>query len=1158
MTTSTLTTGELRDLITSVLGLDGERVQPDDDLIALGVDSISMMRVAGKLRASGVDVNFAELAAEPNLAAWDRLVNSGAPTTQDDAPDFEADSPWFPLAPVQHALWLGRGHHLDLSGVASHLYVEFDAPRIDTDRLRSAIGRLLDRHEMLRVAIGDDGTQRILELDVPAQELTVVDLSDTDAEAAAVALDEIRERMSSQSLDVQGGRVIDIAVTHLPGSATSRLHIDLDMIAADAASYRILVDDLASFYVGAGPERPIGFSFREYLATITGQHRDRWERDRGWWQRRLERLPSTCSLPVVPDAERGPVLARRYDHWIDADRKAALEAAARRGGVTPAAAMATAFAQAVLEWSADDRTLINVPLFNRQIVHPDVPALVGDFTSTVLLDVAEAATDSVHDRVAAVQQRLHEVCSHAQYSGLEVLRDLGHHQGSTVLAPIVYTSAIGLGELFSPVVRDHFGKPVWLISQGPQVLLDAQVTELDGGLLLNWDVRAEAFPDGMIDAMFDRYRRCIDTLIDAADWTSIGFAHELPAAQAAVRATVNDTAAPIDTQSLHDPFFARARSAPDEIALRWSGSSPDDLCSATYGELAAAALRVAGSLREFGVEKGDLVAITLPKNFDQVAVALGALAAGCAYVPISVDQPAARVSAIEQVADIVVTITTDERAGSKDSPTLAVSRALAGRPLAEPIATTGSDLAYVLFTSGSTGIPKGVEVEHGPAVNAIADMAERFGIGAADRSMHLASLEFDLSIFDIYGMLRIGGSVVLVDDRYRRDAEHWAALIRAHGATVLNWVPAQIDMLLRASEPDALRTVRVVLVGGDWVPAELPRRTAGHIPGVRFASLGGTTENVVHSIVNEIPEPAASEGPLAYGIPMRNIRCRVVDSAGFECADWVPGELWIGGVGVARGYRGDPERTRARFVTHAGLRWFRTGDLAFYSPDGVLRFIGRRDNQVKVNGHRIELGEVETALRALSMVHHAAVGVAGDPVRLCAAVTATDTVAAVDEAEVRTALREVLPEHMIPSSIEVLAALPLTNNGKLDRATLRKTFERAAETTPSVDAGPEDAFEAAVCMLVAELLERPQIGPHDDFFAVGGTSVVATQLVRELRDRIPLVEVQAADVFGGRTVRAIVRCMRDRAAEPDRLTAAGEIYLQVMALADDELAPAAE
>ncbi|WP_330233066.1 amino acid adenylation domain-containing protein [Nocardia sp. NBC_00508] len=1145
---------ELRELVISTLELDGEGLEDDADLISLGVDSIRMMRVAGRLRATGLDVNFAELAAKPSLAAWSELVSARIRITDEREPSDDADDVCFPLAPIQHALWVGRGNQLDLSGVSSHLYVEFDTPRLDVDRLRRAVDKLLARHEMLRVAIGDDGTQRICDLEAIPDRLTVTDLAESDDAQAAGVLADIRRRMSSQSLDIQRGKVIDVAVTQLPGSSSSRLHIDLDMIAADAASYRILVDDLARFYNGVDPVRSIGYSFREYLKTTTGRNQERWEQDRDWWRSRLDELPSAYSLPVVPEAERGPIRTRRYDHLIDGERKAALESAARRNSVTPAAAMAAAFAEAVLDWSAEDDALINVPLFNRQHVDPDVPAIVGDFTSTVLLDVSQSRGATLHDKVTAVQQRLHEVCAHAEYSGIEVLRDLGHRQGTTVIAPVVYTSALGLGELFSPAVRDEFGKPVWLISQGPQVLLDAQVTELDGGLLLNWDVRAEAFPAGMVDAMFDRYRAHIDSLIDVGDWTTAQFTAGLPAAQAAVRATVNRTAQPMGEQLLHESFFVRAATDADKVAIRWSDAAPDQVRTASYGELAASASRVAGRLRELGCKQGDLVAITLPKSVDQVAVALGVLAAGCAYVPISVDQPEARVEAIEAVADIALTITTDERTRMRGARTLSVSDALAGDPLAQPIPVTGRDLAYVLFTSGSTGVPKGVEVEHGPAANAIIDLAERFGLGESDRSVHLASLEFDLSIFDIFGLLRLGGSAVLVDDRYRRDAHHWADLIRAHEATVLNWVPTQVDMLLHAGEPDAVRTVRTVLVGGDWVPAELPSRTAGHIPGVRFASLGGTTENVVHSIVNDLPDSLGSDGPLAYGIPMRNIHCRVVGSTGADCPDWVPGELWIGGVGVARGYRGDPERTRSRFVSHEGTRWFRTGDLAYYSPDGVLRFIGRRDNQVKVNGHRIELGEVETALRSLPMVHHAAAGTAGSPVRLCAAVTLEPGATASSGAEdIRDALGGLLPEHMIPSSIEVSGSLPLTNNGKMDRAALRREFEKLAATAPIVETDPEDSFEAAVCTLVAELVGRRTVGPLDDFFAAGGTSVLATLFVRELRDRLPLVDVQAADVFSGRNIRAIVRRVRDRNPEPGRLVQAGDAYLEIMALTDEQV-----
>ncbi|NUS45766.1 MAG: non-ribosomal peptide synthetase, partial [Mycobacteriaceae bacterium] len=457
-------------------------------------------------------------------------------------------------------------------------------------------------------------------------------------------------------------------------------------------------------------------------------------------------------------------------------------------------------------------------------------------------------------------------------------------------------------------------------------------------------------------------------------------------------------------------------------------------------------------------------------------------------------------------------------------------------------ATEADAIAYVLFSSGSTGEPKGVEVSHRAAANTVDAIAAHFGLGADDHTIGLSALEFDLSVFDIFAPLGLGGTLVAVDAAEDRDAAAWSRLIAETGVTVVNCAPGLVTMLLDTASAAQLRSVRVVLTGGDRVKARAGQRLRELVPGVRFAGLGGTTETAIHSTICEVADSfPATWTNVPYGVPMANVRCRVVNSRGEDCPDWVAGELWIGGAGVARGYRGDPERTSDRFVEADGVRWYRTGDLARYLPDGTLDFLGRADHQVKVRGFRVELGEVESALAAQPGVTEAV-----------ALVTASGRLAAVAAAEpsadadaVLSGLHDLLPAYMIPEILELAPAIALTANGKLDRAAVARTLAAGDDSARDAYVAPQTPLEAAVCYIAAQVLGIERLGVATDFFDAGGNSILATTLTAKLRGLLGSESFGVTGVLEGRTVRGISAALLAGEPAPDRLDQVARILLEL-------------
>jgi yersiniabactin nonribosomal peptide synthetase len=1080
-----LTLEAMRQAVADAIGTEPAAIDDDDDLIGRGIDSITVMRLASKWRRDGLPLKFADLIEKPSLRAWWALA-AEREAAQAPAPERIAvdDTAPFELAAMQQAYWVGRNESQILGGVSAHFYAEFDGSGVDPDRLERAVRALMRRHGMLRARFGDDGRQQILpESAWPG--VTVHDLRD----APPAAAEDLRSRLSHMRLAVEQGEVFDVQLSLLPSGVT-RTHINIDMLVSDAQSYQLILADLAHFYLRPDEDLPpIAYSFPQYLAETAARRSDTLDRARSHWQERLADLPGAPQLPLADDPERlVRVGINRRHHWMSPPDRQRLAERAAGFGITLPVTFATAFAEVLARWSAEPRFLLNLPVFDREELHPDTARLVGDFTNLLLLAVDLSEDLPFAEQAKRVQRRLQSDIANAEYPGVAVLRDLARERpGDWMMAPVVFTSAIGLGELFGPDVRRCLGDPVWTTSETPQVWIDQQVTEQDGGLLLNWDVIEELFPPGAVDAMFAAY---VDLLgwLGEADWATPPPAR-LPASQAAVRAAVNDTGPVHPQRLLHQDFFDLAARDPERVALLWG-----DAGRLSYGELAGRARVVAARLVADGVRPGDTVALTIAKGPDQITAVLGVLAAGAAYVPVGVDQPDLRRDEIYSSAGVTAVLT----ALPEDGPAL---------PALVPAAP--GDLAYVIYTSGSTGTPKGVEITHQAARNTIDEINSRYQVGPQDRVLAISALDFDLSVYDIFGLLSVGGAVVLVDEQARREARDWAELVRRFDVTVWNTVPALLDMLLVVGGVPGLR---LAMVSGDWVGLDLHGRLRQAAPECRLVALGGATEGSIWSNAFDVTEVPEHWRSIPYGRPLRGQRYRVVDGRGRDCPDFVPGELWIGGAGVARGYRGDPERTERQFVYHAGERWYRTGDLGRYWPDGTLEFLGRADDQVKIRGHRIELSEIEAALTAHPEVRRAAAMRLGTT-RIGAAVVTGDP--GVAPADLRAFLGSRLPAYMLPDELVVLPEIPLSANGKVDRKALTALIAASAARTRGE--APHGPLESELAGQWAALLGVTEVGRSESFFALGGDSLLATRLLENIRQRFG-VDVTLRRLFTGPTI----------------------------------------
>ncbi|GAA2265746.1 hypothetical protein GCM10010232_67480 [Streptomyces amakusaensis] len=615
----------------------------------------------------------------------------------------------------------------------------------------------------------------------------------------------------------------------------------------------------------------------------------------------------------------------------------------------------------------------------------------------------------------------------------------------------------------------------------------------------------------------------------------------------------NDTAAELPYgPCLHTAFEERAASDPGAPAVVHAARTW------TYGEIDAGADRLARRLREGGVGPGTRVGLCLERSATLLAAVLGILKAGGAYVPLDPDYPAQRLAAMLDGTSCAAVVTDRTGAAALPAPPPGVERPvvavdglldglldgaapdLAARPGTDPVRTAGpDDLCYVIHTSGSTGLPKPIALRHRGVVNNLADLNSRFAVSPSDRVLALSSPSFDMSVYEFLGITSAGGTVVVPETDRAKDVAHWAHLFAQHEVTVWNSAPALLELLTEHLERTGgthLDRLRLVMLGGDWVPVSLPGRVRALAPQARFIALGGATEASIHSTIHEVVETDPVRTSVPYGRPMANQRVYVLDEALQPVPPGVVGELHLAGTGLARGYLERPDLTAERFLDwsygEVRDRVYRTGDLARWRPDGVLELLGRKDFQVKLNGLRVELGEVEAVLRAHPEVKDAVVTSWEDPSgarRLAAHAVPLPGRGPRPEA-LRAHLARTLPSFMVPAAVLVLDELPLSANGKLDRKALAAPppGPDASESGPAGVEAPVGDWEEHIAAVWQDVLGTGPVGRDADFFALGGDSMSALRCLARIDDglrwpelfRHPTVRRLAAHLSAaGRTPR---------------------------------------
>ncbi|MFF0430536.1 amino acid adenylation domain-containing protein, partial [Streptomyces sp. NPDC004520] len=987
---------------------------------------------------------------------------------------------------------------------------------LDVDALREALASLVARHEVLRTAIveREGAPMQVVATEVP------VDLPLTEAEDIAAAR-ALVERWTAEPFDLRRTPMWRAALVRVEPDDHLFL-FDLPAIVCDTRSRGVLARELAAFYSasveGGAPDLPdLPVQYPDYA---------RWQHDRlgsaeldrigAYWH---DKLAGAEVLEFPTDRPRGETRTFAGDRarfTVGREALGRAEELARQVGADPYDVLVAAFCVLLRRYTGLDDLVIGSPDESRG--HDTLSSLVGRFADLRVLRADLSGDPTFRELVRRIARVSAEADAHA---------GLPFDKLVEAVDPVVDPSR-------SPVFQIVFGVVDADAADTAAVLRGVDTSYEDcptrtSCFDMSWSLIRQAEPgaDAVLAVEFNtdlfdaesiaRFSRHYDGLLHtltAAPDASLSAAEMLsPEDRAFLAEAAKGPVRPVRESTVVAEFEARAAEAPDGVAVVVSGVETG------YAELNARANRLAALLRERGVRPGARVGLCLRRNLDLPTAILAVLKTGAAYVPLDPGHPAGRVAEIAADAELRVVLAHAEAGkavGEVDAPVVVLDEVrdeLAALPDGNPPLAAGpGDVAYVIYTSGSTGKPKGVLLEHRGVVNFIDSTRELFELTPADRVLGFASSTFDVSVFETFSALLTGARLCLATDEERLSIERLQALMEQARITVIDLPPTVMPLLT----PENFTDLRIAFVGGEAFGGELVNRWN---PGRRLFNGYGPTECTVTMIVEECGGVWGASPPI--GLPMVNHVAHVLDPELRQVPVGVPGELVIGGLGLARGYLNRDELTAEKFIpdpfgTAPGGRLYRTGDLVKRLPDGRLVFLGRIDQQVKIRGLRIELGEVESALTGFEGIGPVSVQAWSDDNGDKHLVGYLTGIAEQQVPAVREHLGELLPPYMIPSFFVVLDELPLTSSGKVDwRRLPAPDLSRAGKGD-----GDESLTETERRLLrdvVAPLLRDARIGVRDDFFLAGGNSLQAVQLMSAINRRFG-VEITLGDFFASPTV----------------------------------------
>lgn len=1073
----------------------------------LGITSLQITRFIARLnQAAGTQFTVHDVFQCASLGDLTRLYEtrqfSTSRTIMPAAPGSD-----YPVTDAQRRLWFTDQFAAGTSAynIATGYTVE---GVLDETALNTALRQLVARHEVLRTAFDDvAGTvrQRVLTTDAIDFNLNIA-----DATLSIQQIDGIIQTEANYRFDLRQGGLFRATLIRQPEQVYTLLLVIHHSI-ADGWSVGLLMREITESYRRILANEPLtppapAIQYKDYAVWLADQPRP--AESLAFWKNQLELAHPVLDFPTY--GTRTPIRSKKgatVTHTFRDSSLSAVHELAREHQATAFMVLLAMVKATLYRYTGQTDMVVGTDVANRQLNQlTDQP---GYFLNTLCVRTAFNANTSLGDLIGDAKQRLLACLAHQEVS-FETLLDQLDVPKDRSRSPLF--DALVVFQNFDPVPfapTADIRQTGYLNPAIDETIVDLhlELTERAGELSLQLRYNSDLYQPGQMQQLCQHLEETIVQCRQNAGQSLWQYA--LTSGDVATR----QTPPPADATNCTLPEAMSASMATHRnlVAIR------DETTTWTYGQVWDKANDIACELLQNGLQPEEGVGILMPRSAGAIAALLGVMKAGGAYVPLDTDYPADRLRYVAADADLRVIIVPEAGLGAShglaDYPELIVTSDWATTPHPDVnVARQGHDLAYILYTSGTTGMPKGVEITHASLADYVQTFTDYFQIEANDIVVQQSSLSFDTSVEEVFPVLLRGGAVSVV----RGGGKDVAGLIRAinNGATVLSTTPLVLNELNQEARKLAAH-LRLLISGGDVLRYE---QVSELVHQCRVVNTYGPTESTVCVCYEEVK---TGEPVILIGQPIRGRTLTIVGADGQQQPVGVFGELWIGGTGLARGYRNNPELTRQQFVNGPQGRFYRSGDWARQQPDGRLEFAGRRDNQLKIRGYRVELDEIEQVIGRCIGVDSVAVLAReeADVKQLIAFYAGSRT-----ESNLRVAIAETLPHYMVPALLKRLDTLPRTVNGKVDKAALQQI---SVAPTPTQDSREQTALEKTIADVWTDVLGTPSIQLTDNFFELGGHSIKGVRAMQRLAQRLN-VTIDLSDLFQSPTLEAFAACLAQK------------------------------
>ncbi|MFI8829159.1 amino acid adenylation domain-containing protein [Streptomyces sp. NPDC053431] len=1108
------TEGEIADMWREALGL--REVGVEDPFTALGGTSLAAMRIAAAVgKRFGVNVPLSALLLDGTIAALADLVEQARATGNENGlvpfPRAGRDSV-LPTTPGQQGLWFHDQAHPDSAVYSEIMPLRLRGP-LDTGVLRQCLEHLVARHEPLRTALVMDGGQLVQQIrPEPTVTLTQADLTAGEDRKRDSAVEQAVRSVAARPFDLAEGPHLRAHLIRL-AAQDSLLVLSTHHAAMDGWSANILFEEFTVLYrtLAAGKQPALQRPPVQFADFAAWQHQhlgeDGFAADVAYWQGQLAGVPEQLMLPTdLPRPEQPSGQGALARTQLPGHLIRRIDELARTTGTTRYMVLLITFQILLARHAGSDDIVVGTPASGR--THPDLDRAVGYFINMLPLRTRINTSISFRDLLTQVRATVLEAYEHQQLPFPHLVRACGlDPQSLTPLVQValvpedVYTHRFTLDDQLDATFEYHD------LGIAKYDLTLALIPDLGGdGLRINAEYRTDLFHPATVERLLDHLHTLLESATTTPD-TPVGQLEILPSTERAqVCGGFDGPTRDFPSTAVHDLVARRAQDTPDAVAVIAAETGE----SLTYAQLEEQANRLAHYLAERGAGPGTRIGVRLPRSIDTVVAFLAILKTGAAYVPLDPAYPRERLEYMAQDAELVLEIT--PRLLQRDAAVIATC------PASPPaVAWQTDDIACVIYTSGSTGLPKGVQITHGSIVDLVT-CAEHTSLGPGSRLLHAASVSFDAAVLEIWSAL-LSGSQLVIAESGPLSPDRLGQLL---GLVTDAFLPTALFHRQVDERPQSFTGLQTLMVGGEALEHAHAVKALQHSPGLRLINLYGPTETTAYATYHLLTDPDQVPSPVPIGRPTPNTRIQILDQDLRPVPIGVPGELCIGGPGLAAGYLGRPELTKERFIPDPddpAERLYRTGDLVSWNTDGTLAYLGRIDDQVKLHGYRIEPGEIETVLQDHPAVARVLVvkreDQPGSPY-LAAYYTAAPG-AEVSSQELTDLAASRLPTYMAPRVYIALEQFPLTGNGKVDRAALP-----APQTTPLPESAPDPDggdVEQEVAAIWRSVIMVDIIHPDERLFDIGGASLHVARIHQLVAERFHLTRLRMTDLFAHPTIR---------------------------------------